>query len=156
MTRQTLVLGIGNTLLTDEGVGVHAINHLQQHHTRPDIQCLDGGTLSFALAAAIESAPQLIVIDAAHLGANPGEIQVFCDEDMDRFLGCQRKRSVHEVSLIDLMAIACLSGHLPKQRALIGIQPANFDWGDRPTAAVAAAIPRACTEALALVSKWAA
>lgn len=54
---------------------------------------------------------------------------------MDRFLGNQHKASVHEVGLIDLMVMACLAGHFPKRRALIGIQPQYFDWADAPTAA---------------------
>lgn len=155
MKRRTLVLGIGNTLLTDEGAGVHAVYHLQQRHARPDVQCLDGGTLGFALVEAIESTTRLIVIDAAQLDAEPGRIRVFRDAEMDDFLGRQRKRSVHEVSLIDLMAVACLSDRLPSHRALIGIQPASLDWGDRPSPAVAAALPYACEQALHLIERWA-
>ncbi len=152
---KTLILGIGNTLLRDEGAGVHAIRLLAQHTSgRDDIELMDGGTLSFTLAGAIEDADQLIVIDAAQLNAHPGATQVFENEAMDAFVGGSRKRSVHEVSLIDLLMIARLAGHLPERRALIGIQPQDVDWGEDPTPSVAAALPQACDHALQLIEAW--
>jgi hydrogenase maturation protease len=159
MTTKTLVLGIGNTLLGDEGAGVYAVRALASSHGErqdQDIEFLDGGTLSFTLAAPIEEADQLIVIDAAQLKADAGTVRVFEGTEMDAFLGANRKRSVHEVGLIDLMSIARLTDALPARRALIGIQPQYVDWAERPTAAVAAAIPRACEEALSLIRRWSA
>lgn len=153
--RKTLILGIGNTLLRDEGAGVHAIHMLAQHAAgRDDIELMDGGTLSFTLAGAIEDADQLIVIDAAQLDGVPGSTQVFEGEQMDAFVGGNRKRSVHEVSLIDLLMIARLADHLPQKRALIGIQPHDIDWGEQPSPPVAAAIPQACNYAMQLVEAW--
>jgi hydrogenase maturation protease len=155
MTRRTLVLGIGNTLLGDEGVGVHAVHALEARLGSPkNVQFLDGGTLSFTLAGPIESTDQLIVIDAAQLNAPPGTVQAFEGEEMDRFLGRQRKRSVHEVGLLDLMTIARLTDALPARRALIAVQPEYVDWADAPTPAVAAAIPRACDIANGLIERW--
>lgn len=155
--RKTLILGIGNTLLRDEGAGVHAIRMLErQAAARDDIELMDGGTLSFTLAGAIEDAERLIVIDAAQLDAEPGATRVFEGEGMDAFVGGNRKRSVHEVSLIDLLMIARLAGHLPQQRALIGIQPIDVGWGEQPSSSVAAAIPQACNHALRLVEAWCA
>ena len=152
---RTLVLGLGNTLLGDEGAGVYAIRALQERHEGlADAEFLDGGTLSFTLAGSIEDAENLIVIDAAQLKAQPGTVRVFEGEDMDRFLGSNRKSSVHEVSLMDLMAIATLAESLPARRALIGIQPEFLDWSDTPTDAVARAIPQACDLAMALMDRW--
>jgi hydrogenase maturation protease len=159
MTTKTLVLGIGNTLLGDEGAGVYAVRALaadQGVRQDQDIEFLDGGTLSFTLAAPIEEANQLIVIDAAQLKADAGTVRVFEGTEMDAFLGANRKRSVHEVGLIDLMSIAWLTESLPARRALIGIQPQYVDWAEQPTAAVAAAIPKACEEALSLIRRWSA
>jgi hydrogenase maturation protease len=153
--RKTLILGIGNTLLRDEGAGVHAIRMLAQRVAqRDDIELMDGGTLSFMLAGVIEEAEQLIVIDAAQLDSEPGFTKVFVGEQMDAFIGGNRKRSVHEVSLIDLLMIARLADHLPHQRALIGIQPQEIDWGETPSPPVAAAIPQACDHALQLIEEW--
>ncbi|MEO8332561.1 MAG: HyaD/HybD family hydrogenase maturation endopeptidase [Gallionella sp.] len=153
--RKTLILGIGNTLLQDEGAGVHAIRLLADLAAqRDDIELMDGGTLSFTLAGAIEDAQRLIVIDAAQYNGEPGTTKVFVGEQMDAFIGSNRKCSVHEVSLIDLMAIALLADHLPRQRALIGIQPQTIAWGDTPTPPVATAIQQACDQAMQLVEEW--
>jgi len=153
--RKTLILGIGNSLLQDEGAGVHAIRMLaEQVAQRDDIELMDGGTLSFSLAGAIEDAENLIVIDAAELGSQPGTTQVFEGDAMDAFVGGNRKCSVHEVSLVDLLMIARLADHLPQQRALIGIQPRDIDWGEQPSPPVAAAIQLACNQALQLAAEW--
>jgi hydrogenase maturation protease len=155
VSQKALVLGLGNTLLGDEGAGVHAVRHLAaQAPMLPDVDYLDGGTLSFTLAGAIEDADHLIVIDAAELHAAPGTVRVFEGAAMDEFLGKNRKASVHEVSLMDLLVIARLTDSLPARRALIGIQPQYLDWADAPTPAVAQAIPAACAAALGLLRGW--
>lgn len=151
----TLVLGIGNTLLSDEGVGVFTIRALQEQVREfPDVDFLDGGTLSFTLAGPIADADALIVVDAAQLHDVPGSLQVFAGEAMDRFLAGNRKFSVHEVGLMDLMAIARLQDRWPDRRALVAIQPEKVDWGEAPTAAVAAAIPQACRRIRELLHEW--
>lgn len=149
-----MILGLGNTLLRDEGVGVHAINRLAGMFEDDErVQCLDGGTLSFTLAGPIEEAQRLIVIDAAELHAEPGEVRLFENEALDEFLGANRKLSVHEVSLMDLMIIARLTDRLPSYRALVAVQPASVDWGEEPTPQVEAAIARVCEIVQGLVSR---
>lgn len=151
---RTLILGIGNTLLSDEGVGVHVVEHLRGlHGAEPDLTFLDGGTLSFTLAGDIADHEALIVVDAARLGLAPGTVRCLEGEEMDRHL-LSGKMSVHEVGLSDLMDIARLSDHLPAHRALVGIEPEYLDWGDAPTAPVAAAIPEAAAAVMALVGRW--
>ena len=151
---KTLVLGIGNTLLTDEGAGIHALQYLQQNYPEADnITYLDGGTLSFTLAAAVEDADNLIVIDAAQLKDKPGTVDCLVNEAMDNFLGTC-KRSVHEVGLLDLLDIARLTGNLPERRALVAIQPDIVDWGDAPTDSVASAIPVAAQKVAELMKRW--
>lgn len=155
MTARTLVLGVGNTLLQDDGAGVHAVNQL--HERAGDLSgtdFLDAGTLSFTLATVIEDAEKLIIIDAAKMQQAPGTVQVFEGDEMDRFLNRQRRLSVHEVSIVDLLAIARLTGLLPARRALIGIEPLSLDWGDAPTAPVVQAIAHAGAAALDLIKKW--
>ncbi|MHB8455087.1 MAG: hydrogenase maturation protease [Acidiferrobacterales bacterium] len=122
MKGKTLVLGIGNTLLGDEGAGVYAMRHMQREHADcADVESLDGGTLSFTLAGPIEQADNLMVIDAAELCAPPGTLRVFVGDETDRFLGANRKTIVHEVSLLDLVAVVLLSGRLPQRWALIAL-----------------------------------
>lgn len=152
---KTLVLGIGNTLLTDEGVGVHVLQALEPELGHfPDVTLLDGGTLSFTLAGPIEEADALIVVDAADIKNKPGEWALLEGEKMDAFLMSNRKASVHEVGLTDLRAIAILAGHWPEKRALLAIRPQTIDWGEQPTAAVAAAIPPVCAAIVEQIREW--
>ena len=149
-----LVLGIGNSLLGDEGAGIAALNHLeQQQQTDQSVRLLDGGTLSFTLAGELDAESALIVLDAAELNSTPGTVKCFENEAMDRFLG-QAKRSAHEVGLLDLMDMARLMDNLPHRRALIGIQHQQIDWSTEPTPEVAGAIPEAAATALELIQKW--
>ncbi len=150
-----LVLGIGNTLLADEGVGVVAMSTLRDRlDGNPDIEFLDGGTLSFTLAVPIAECDALIVLDAAMIEGPAGSVGCFEGEAMDRFLGENRKASVHEVGLLDLMAIAMLTDHWPQRRALIGIRPLKLDWGETLTPAVAAGVDEMCRQALRLMRAW--
>lgn len=143
-----LVLGIGNTLLVDEGVGIVAMRELEARYgQREDMEFLDGGTLSFTLAVPIAECDSLLMIDAAELGASPGTVRSFEGAEMDRFLGANRKSSVHEVGLLDLMSISMLSGRWPQNRALIGIQPAVIAWGEQLSPTVAAALPEVKAQA---------
>jgi hydrogenase maturation protease len=149
-----LILGIGNTLLSDEGAGVHALEYLRTRYPGiPGVHYLDGGTLSFTLAGEIEDADNLIVIDAAQLEAPPGTVRCMTGKDMDRFLG-QGKRSVHEVGLLDLMDIARLTDAFPRHHALIGIQPDTFGWGEAPSPSVSEAFPEVAVQALGLIEQW--
>ena len=151
---ETLILGIGNTLLSDEGAGIHALNLIQSEYTDiPNLTFLDGGTLSFTLATWIEECDSLIVFDAAELGMPAGSVKTFAGSAMDGFLGAA-KRSAHEVGLMDLMDIARLTDHLPSNRALIGIQPRHMDWGMTPTQAVHRALPIAVNQAVKLIETW--
>jgi hydrogenase maturation protease len=152
MTR-TLVLGVGNILLADEGAGVHAMHYLEEHYDLPNTTFLDAGTLSFSLAADIADADNMIVFDAAQLGIEPGEVRVFEGPDMDEFLVSGR-RSVHEVGFSDLMDIARLEEVLPQRYALIGIQPEKLGWGEAPSETVRRAFPRAAANAAALIFRW--
>ena len=150
-----LVLGIGNTLLTDEGIGIHVLQALEPELASwPDVTLLDGGTLSFTLAGPIEDADALIVVDAANIKKQPGEWVLLKGEEMDAFLMSNRKATVHEVGLTDLRAIALLAGHWPDKRAMLAIQPDVIDWGELPTPAVAAAIPPACAAIVEQLQAW--
>ena len=150
----TLILGLGNVLLTDEAVGAAVLKALEPlARARPEVTLMDGGTLSFTLAGPIGDAAQLVVVDAAKMGQAPGTVRVLEDEAMDAQLS-KHANSVHEVSLADLFDIAKLTDSLPARRALIGIEPERVDWGSQLTQAVAAAVPRAVAEIEALIARW--
>ena len=147
------VVGIGNSLLTDDGAGIHTLERFADGNSDEDIQCLDGGTVGLALLDRLANLKGLVALDAMILGKEPGSITVLEGEDMDAHLRNQRG-SVHEVGLSDLMDALRLRGELPENRALIGIEPAEMDWGTEPTAPVAAAVPKAAAEANSLVRAW--
>jgi hydrogenase maturation protease len=141
--------------MQDDGVGVYVVQRLKAEY--PDstqVEFMDGGTLSFSLIGQIETATNLIVIDAAQLSDEPGSVRIFFGEEMDLFLGQQKNSSVHDITLIDLMSIALLSDRLPARRALIGIQPGSIDWSIEPTHAIKKAIPNVCNMAMELIEKW--
>lgn len=150
---RTLILGLGNILLSDDGVGVHVLRALEEGEIGRHVALRDGGTIGISLLSEVEDSGALIAIDAMELGAEPGTVRTFVGPDMDRQLS-GRKRSAHEVALADLIMAAELSGHVPKRRALVAIQPGSLDWGLNPTAPVLSAIPEACSAALSLIEDW--
>lgn len=149
-----LVLGLGNTLLSDDGIGVHVVEALRTEYAdRSGIDFRDGGTLGLALLPDIENARALILVDAAEVGRAIGDVACFEGVDMDaRLLG--KKRTAHEVAAADLLDAAALTGLRPQLRALVAIQPGSTEWGLAPTAAVLAAMPSACAAVRNLIDKW--
>lgn len=150
-----LVLGLGNRLLTDDGVGPAILDELRTVDALPraNTRLCDGGTVGLALLPLVEDADALIVLDAARFFGAPGAVRVFLGEEMDAQAG-RAANSVHEAGLADLLSAARLAGVLPERRALVGVEPAETGWGLSPTPAVAAAKQRACAEVRALVERW--
>ncbi len=151
------ILGIGNTLLKDEGIGIHLLNHIRtfypQWEEKFDIKLIDGGTLSFDLLSLICSDQQLIVLDAINLQQSPGTIFSLQDQAMDQFLS-QPGKSVHEVSLQDLFDMSRLTEQLPEKRVLIGIQPDTIDWGSELSSDVKQALPEAVEKIQKILLDW--
>jgi len=151
------ILGIGNTLLQDEGIGIHLLNHVEKNQSQwpldEPLECLDGGTLSFDLLASIHAEQHLIVLDAINLKQPAGTVFCLQEQAMDDFLS-QPGKSVHEVSLQDLFDMSRLVGQLPARRALIGIQPGRIDWGSELSPCVYQALPRAVAQIKQLLQQW--
>lgn len=153
--KKILILGLGNTLLSDDGVGVHVVNQLQQRFLdHQNIKCVEGGTLGLSLLPEMDDTKGIIAVDAAEIGQPPGTVQTFENEEMDAQMA-GRKRTPHEVALADLMDTALLTGTRPNKRALIAIQPEDISWGDFPTPKVARAMAAAEQQIIALVERWA-
>jgi hydrogenase maturation protease len=149
-----LVIGFGNVLLRDDGAGVQLMEQLQ-HDLGDTYACfIDGGTMSFSLLPYFEAAESMLVIDAADLDCVPGTVKLYEGDAMDCFLQIVRRRTVHEVGLIDLMDMARLSDCLPTRRALLCIQPENVGWGSDLSVSVASALQPAGQQALALFQRW--
>ena len=147
------VVGIGNNLLQDDGVGIHALRHYEAHHAGPDVCCLDAGTVGLALMDRLANLQGLVAVDAMRLGKPPGTVTVLEGEEMDRHLR-NHHGSVHELGLSDILDALRLCDDLPANRALVGIEPAEMDWGTEPTPKVAAAIPSATARIRDLVLDW--
>lgn len=151
---RTVVLGFGNVLLSDDGAGVHVVEQLRSALGSDAADFLDAGTLSFSLLSFIEGAESMLVIDAAELNRPPGTIEMYEGAAMDEYLKSARRRTVHEVGLIDLLDMARLQDCLPDRRALLCIQPYRIEWSEALSGPVAAALPEAGRKAAALLQRW--
>jgi hydrogenase maturation protease len=149
-----LVLGFGNILLGDDGAGVQLVERLRAQLPTSACEFVDGGTMSFSLLSYVETAGALLVVDAAELGSPPGTTVLFEGEAMDGFLKSARRRTVHEMGLVDLLDMARLEDCLPQRRALLCIQPAFVDWSETLSPMVEAALVGASAQARELLTRW--
>ncbi len=149
---RSLILGLGNRLMTDDAAGPLVIDALTAL-TPAGARVCDGGTVGLSLLPDIEACEEFIAVDAAYMGAAPGTVRVFENDDMDRQLG-GKKHSAHEVALADLMSSALLLGALPARRALVAVQPDVVAVGLGPTPPVSQAIPHMAEAVLALLARW--
>ena len=123
-----LVLGIGNVLLTDEGIGVRTIKELERRFTFPaNVELLDGGTAGIELLRHIRNRDCLIIIDAMKCDQEPGT--VFRVEGDDVPAAFRTRISPHQLGLSELLAAAMLTGELPKNLVLYGVEPESIDIG---------------------------
>jgi len=149
-----LVLGFGNVLLGDDGAGVLVIERLRTQCAAAECECIDGGTISFNLLPYVEAAHAMLVVDAAELRRPPGTVMLFEGSAMDEFLHGVRRRTVHEIGLMDLLDMARLEDCLPPRRALLCVQPGPIDWNEALSAPVAAAVAEAVRLAAAQLKRW--
>jgi hydrogenase maturation protease len=136
----TLVLGLGNILLRDEGIGVRVVEALQGIRLPDDVEVLDGGTASMALLDTLSNRARLIIIDAVKANGLPGTIYRLTPCNISSGKGV--RTSVHQIGLLDALAhVECL-GQAPREVVIYGIEPEELDWGMELTPEVEAAIPR--------------
>ena len=150
-----LVLGLGNTLLSDEAVGVRVVENLQNHPdaVHHNLKLMDGGTMGLTLLVDMEDADAIIILDAGQLGTKPGCLQVFEGEQMDRFLR-NRGRNPHDIGLDDLMDGLRLRQAVPDKRALICIQPKTIAVGEHLSNEVEQAVPQAVKAVFEILNRW--
>lgn len=147
-------MGVGNTLMQDDGIGVHITEYLKSSDNRESqLNILDGGTIGLSLLPEIEDADAVIIVDAAEIGERPGSMRIFRNAEIDQQLS-GKKKTVHEVALSDLFSAASIRGRCPAERALIAIQPASTELGLQPTPELQAAVPRACEVINSMASRW--
>lgn len=142
MTERTpvLVLGLGNVVCTDDGAGIAAVHRLLQEYEMPEgVVALDGGTLGLSLLPLVDSADQLIIIDAIRAEGPPGTLVRI--EGAEVPPAVFERLSPHQIGVADLLAGATLLDRYPKTVILHGVVPASIDLGLGRTPEVDASIP---------------
>ncbi len=125
-SKKVVVIGVGNLLLKDEGIGVHIAHALQRLNMPHGVEIIDGGT-SPDLPAYFDEADKLIIIDAVKAGGKPGIIYRFHPDDLTP--EAEGVISVHQLGLEQSLRMMSLTGNKPKEIVIIGIEPTEIDWG---------------------------
>lgn len=120
-----IVLGIGNILLKDEGVGVKVIERLSELYTFPDnVELVDGGTQGLWLMATLQKADHLIVVDAVKGGGSAGDLYRLEKDDLPK--GLRIKASAHDSDLMEALNLLELTENAPKTVIVIGVEPEDI------------------------------
>ncbi len=137
--RKVLVLGVGNLLLSDEGLGLHVVQRLQERYALPaEVQVLDGGTLGMDLLYYLEGCQTLLIVDVVETGRPSGSLIRLEGEAVPSFLSI--KVSPHQVGIPDMLFAARLKGIDPPDIVLWGVQPESFEIGLELSSAVEAQV----------------
>jgi len=152
---EVLVLGIGNLLWADEGFGVRCVEKFAAEWELPaSVTVMDGGTQGLYLLPYVQAARRLIVFDAIDYGLAPGTLKRVEGNAVPRFMGA-KKMSLHQTGFQEVIAAADLTGQLPEQLLLIGVQPEELDdYGGSLRPAVKARLPEAVALAVAQLRDW--
>lgn len=149
-----LVLGLGNPLLGDDGVGLRLLEELGSEAGRwgARVELVDGGTQGLALLGYLSHRPAVVVLDAIESGSTPGTVQVWRQADLDR-LRASRSGTAHEGGALELLATARLLGEEPGDVVVVGVEPAEIGTGIGLTPPVAQALGPALEKARAVVDR---
>jgi hydrogenase maturation protease len=147
-----LVLGVGNILLRDEGVGVRAIEQLHAGYTfSPNVELLDGGTLGIRLLEYITAADHLIVVDAVRNGQPPGTLYRLPAEELPRCVSF--KNSLHQTGLLETLAYAEMLEKRPST-VVVGIEPVDISpWGTELTPTIQDRLPKLVSKVLMEIAR---
>jgi hydrogenase maturation protease len=137
-SKQVAVVGVGNLLFKDEGVGIHVAHALQKLAIPQGVKIVDGGT-SPEILAYVEPAEKLIIIDAIEAGGTPGAVYRFRLDDLTT--EAPELISVHEIDLISRLKMMRLLGKGPQETVVIGVQPKEIGWGTELSSELQEKIP---------------
>jgi hydrogenase maturation protease len=150
---RVLVLGLGNILMQDEGLGVHALRRLVDSHIFPqDVQLLDGGTMGLALLPHVAAATDLLILDCVDKDEPAGTLLRLEGPDIRAALSL--KMSIHQVGLQDLLAASSFQGTLPARVVVWGMQPEVVDWGVGLTPRLEGALEHLVEAAVGELESW--
>ncbi len=148
-----VILGLGNLLFSDEGMGIHAIRRLLlEGGLPPEVEIVDGNTMGIELLDHVESATHLLIIDAVDIGKSGGTLRVVDGKDIPTYQGI--KISQHQQSFKEILGVAMLRGRLPAHMALVGVQPENLDWGTHLSGRVEAAMEEVLSAVWGHLAEW--
>lgn len=148
-----LVLGIGNLVMSDDAVGVMVAQQLQQRYRFDDnVEILDGGTLGLDLLPKLENITKLIMIDAVETGKKAGTCVRLCGQELP--IALQTKISPHQMGLKDLLAVSELTGHVPQEMVLLGVQPGSIEMEIGLTSEVEAQLETLISSVLEELANW--
>lgn len=126
--KKVIVLGVGNLLLKDEGVGIQAVQRLMEEVVDPEVELIDGGTSGLDLLPIFERCENLFIIDCVKGGGEPGAIYKFDSSDIEKKVEAY-KMSVHDFDLVDTIELArALEKKMP-QITVYGVEPSAIEWG---------------------------
>lgn len=152
VTADTMVVGVGNTILSDDGVGVHAARLLQKDPRVPaGVIILDGGTLGLELIPYLSGASRLLLLDAMDAGDQPGALFRLAGDQLWNLPG---GTNVHQLGVSDLLATLPLVSDTLREVILLAIQPASIDWSTELTPAVQAALGQLVDAAVEQLLRW--
>lgn len=137
--KPTAIIGMGNPLMTDEGVGIHVIARLQRTALADSIDILDLGTSGMRALHELEGRELVVFVDCAMMGTEPGTIRRFTPDDVET-KKIQPRLSLHEGDLLNTIALARRFGTSPRQIVIFGIEPKTVEPGDALSADLAAHI----------------
>jgi hydrogenase maturation protease len=147
------VFGIGNLLLSDDGVGIHAIHKLIHDFEFPDsLELIDGGTKGLDLLPLFENRDKILIIDAANFKKEPGTIDSVEGSNIPAFLST--KLSVHQIGLPDLLFSAKFMEVMPDEMCLIGIQPDSMDTSTELSDVVSGQMDSLIKRVLEKLKEW--
>ena len=148
-----LILGVGNILLSDEGVGVRVVQELEKRlEIQPHFDIIDGGTCGMELLDAMANREHLIIIDAVLANKQPGEIIVLHDEQVPTFFS--RKISPHQLGICDVLSALKLTDEFPQKLCLIGIQPESLEAGIGLTKTIEKVLPNVFTTLNQVITEY--
>jgi len=137
-----VVIGVGNLLLKDEGVGVHVARELQKKSLPEGVAILDGGLGGIGLLDFFGDASKALLVDAAEMNLDTGAVVRFTPDEV-RGNSIRPMFSSHDVGLLDVLELARGLGRCPAEVVIIGIQPGEISWGTDLTPEVQASVPKA-------------
>jgi hydrogenase maturation protease len=153
MRGRSVVLGVGNVLNRDEGLGVHALRMLDARlPAGGEVEAVDGGVLGLNLLPMVEECDRLLVLDAVDRGTEPGTLVELDRDEIPLFAGV--KMSQHQITMQEVLGLALVRGKLPPVLRLVGIQPADLSIGLEMSEPVEAALPAVVDRAAAIVAAW--